>query len=100
MTATARPRAIAVPSADAPVDVMIVLQGLNLVQAAADLLFSRVFKAFPGIQFSLTEGGIGWVPYFQERAADVDTALRSSGRPIVVRTGPVSVADVQQVATA
>ncbi|MCZ7525505.1 MAG: amidohydrolase [Acidimicrobiia bacterium] len=61
---------LAITSPDAPVDVMIVLQGMNIVQCAADLLFSRIWKAFPGLQFSLTEGGIGWVPYFYERADD------------------------------
>ena len=35
-----------------------------------------------------------------ERMTAIDTALRSSGRPVVERSGPVSVADVQKVATA
>ncbi len=61
---------LAITSYDAPVDVMIALQGMNIVQAAADLLFSRLMFDFPGLQISLTEGGIGWVPYFLERADD------------------------------
>jgi predicted TIM-barrel fold metal-dependent hydrolase len=59
---------IAVPAADGPPDVMITLQPINIVQAAADLLWSRVLRKFPGVTFALSEGGIGWIPYFLERA--------------------------------
>ena len=52
---------------DAPIDVMIVLQPMNIVQAAADLIHSPVFKKFPDVTVALSEGGIGWVPYFLER---------------------------------
>ncbi|MGH9015914.1 MAG: amidohydrolase family protein [Acidimicrobiia bacterium] len=54
-------------AADAPIDVMIVLQPMNIVQAAADLIHSPVFKKFPDVTVALSEGGIGWVPYFLER---------------------------------
>jgi hypothetical protein len=47
---------------------MITLQPVNLVQAASDLLWSRIFHKFPGVKFALSEGGIGWIPYFLERA--------------------------------
>jgi predicted TIM-barrel fold metal-dependent hydrolase len=46
---------------------MITLQPMNICQAAADLLWSRVFKKFPDIKFALSEGGIGWIPYFIDR---------------------------------
>jgi predicted TIM-barrel fold metal-dependent hydrolase len=46
---------------------MITLQPMNIVQAAADLVFSRVFKEFPDVTVALSEGGIGWIPYFLER---------------------------------
>jgi predicted TIM-barrel fold metal-dependent hydrolase len=52
---------------DAPVDVMITLQPMNICQAAADLLWSRVIKEFPSIKFALSEGGTGWIPYFLDR---------------------------------
>jgi predicted TIM-barrel fold metal-dependent hydrolase len=55
-------------AADAPINVMITLQPVNLVQAASDLLWSRVFREFPDVRFALSEGGIGWIPYFLERA--------------------------------
>ena len=38
---------LAVTAPDAPVDVMITLQPMNICSAAADLLWSRVIKAFP-----------------------------------------------------
>jgi predicted TIM-barrel fold metal-dependent hydrolase len=56
-----------VTSPDAPVDVMITLQPMNICQAAADLLWSRVIKKFPDIRFALSEGGTGWIPYFLDR---------------------------------
>jgi predicted TIM-barrel fold metal-dependent hydrolase len=58
---------LAVTAPNAPVDVMITLQPMNICQAAADIVWSRVIKQFPGIRFALTEGGTGWIPYFLER---------------------------------
>lgn len=58
---------LAVTAPNAPVDVMITLQPMNICQAAADLLWSRVLKQFPDIRFALSEGGTGWIPYFMER---------------------------------
>jgi predicted TIM-barrel fold metal-dependent hydrolase len=36
-----------------------------------DWLFGPVFKRFSGIKIALSEGGIGWMPYFLERAEQV-----------------------------
>jgi predicted TIM-barrel fold metal-dependent hydrolase len=58
---------LTVTAPDAPVDVMITLQPMNICQAAADLLWSRVIKQFPTIRFALSEGGTGWIPYFLDR---------------------------------
>ncbi|MFD0853908.1 amidohydrolase family protein, partial [Actinomadura adrarensis] len=58
---------LAIPAVDSPPDVMITLQPMNIVQAAADLLWSRVIKEFPDIKIALSEGGTGWIPYFMER---------------------------------
>ena len=52
---------------DAPIDILITLQPMNIVQAAADLLWSPVLRKFPDLTFALSEGGIGWIPYFLER---------------------------------
>jgi predicted TIM-barrel fold metal-dependent hydrolase len=58
---------LAVTADDAPVDVMITLQPMNICAAAADLLWSRVIKSYPDIRFALSEGGTGWIPYFLDR---------------------------------
>jgi predicted TIM-barrel fold metal-dependent hydrolase len=52
---------------DAPVDVMITLQPMNMCLAATDLLWSRVCKEYPDVRIALSEGGIGWIPYFLDR---------------------------------
>ncbi len=52
----------------APMDVMIQLTPLNTMHAATDLLWSKVLRQFPDLQFALSEGGTGWVPYWLERA--------------------------------
>jgi predicted TIM-barrel fold metal-dependent hydrolase len=52
---------------DAPIDVMILLQPMNIVQCAADLVHSPIFRKFPDVTVALSEGGIGWMPYFLER---------------------------------
>ncbi|HEV7865397.1 MAG TPA: amidohydrolase family protein, partial [Acidimicrobiia bacterium] len=36
-----------------------------------DWLFSPVFVRYPGLKIALSEGGIGWMPYFLERAEQV-----------------------------
>ena len=40
---------LAVTAPDAPIDVMITLQPMNICMAAADLVWSRVFKEFPDL---------------------------------------------------
>jgi predicted TIM-barrel fold metal-dependent hydrolase len=58
---------LVVTAPDAPIDVLIGLQPVNIVQAAADLLWSPVLRKFPDLQVALSEGGIGWIPYFLDR---------------------------------
>jgi predicted TIM-barrel fold metal-dependent hydrolase len=58
---------LAVTAPDAPIDVMITLQPMNICAAAADLVWSRVFKEFPDLRVALSEGGTGWIPYFLDR---------------------------------
>jgi predicted TIM-barrel fold metal-dependent hydrolase len=53
---------------DAPPEVMIALTPINSLQAITDILYSGVFKRFPGLQVAMSEGGIGWIPYALERA--------------------------------
>jgi predicted TIM-barrel fold metal-dependent hydrolase len=59
---------LVVTAPDAPVDVMITLQPMNICTAAADLLWSRIIKEFPSLKIALSEGGTGWIPYFLDRA--------------------------------
>jgi predicted TIM-barrel fold metal-dependent hydrolase len=58
---------LVITSVEAPINVMISLQPMNIVQAAADIVWSRVMTEFPDLRIALSEGGIGWVPYFLER---------------------------------
>ncbi|BBZ25690.1 amidohydrolase family protein [Mycolicibacter hiberniae] len=58
---------LAITAPDAPMDVMITLQPMNIVQAAADLLWSKPVKAYPDLKIALSEGGTGWIPYFLDR---------------------------------
>jgi len=58
---------ITMTAENAPIDVMITLQPMNICSAAADLLWSRVIKEFPDLRFALSEGGTGWIPYFTDR---------------------------------
>jgi predicted TIM-barrel fold metal-dependent hydrolase len=58
---------LAVTAPDAPIDVLITLQPMNICMAAADLFWSRVVKDFPDVKIALSEGGTGWIPYFLDR---------------------------------
>ena len=54
-------------SPDAPFSVAIALYGTNSQFTTVELLFSPVFRKFPGLKVALSEGGIGWMPYILER---------------------------------
>ena len=58
---------LVVTAPDAPFDCLLTLTPMNIVQAAADLVWSPVLRKFPLLKIALSEGGIGWVPYFLER---------------------------------
>jgi predicted TIM-barrel fold metal-dependent hydrolase len=55
-------------SPDAPVDVMITSTPMSIANFASDLLWSRLLREYPTLKIALSEGGIGWIPYFLERA--------------------------------
>ena len=59
--------ALVITSDDAPMDCLITLTPMNIVQAGADLVWSQTLRKFPDLKVALSEGGIGWVPYFLER---------------------------------
>jgi predicted TIM-barrel fold metal-dependent hydrolase len=52
---------------DAPFPVELTRAGIRLFSCAADLIWSPMFRKFPGLTVALSEGGIGWIPYFLER---------------------------------
>jgi hypothetical protein len=40
---------------------------ITLADCAADLLFSHVLRKFPDLRIALSEGYMGWMPFFKER---------------------------------
>jgi predicted TIM-barrel fold metal-dependent hydrolase len=58
-------------SVDAPPSVAMTLSPVSSILTLADLLWSDAFIRFPELRFSLTEGDIGWIPYFLWRAEHV-----------------------------
>ncbi len=53
---------------DAPIDNLMVLATQISVIAAQDLLFGPAMRAFPTLKFAFSEGGVGWIPFFLDRA--------------------------------
>jgi predicted TIM-barrel fold metal-dependent hydrolase len=58
-------------SADAPTSVILTLSPVSSILTLVDLMWCDAFSRFPGLRFSLTEGDIGWIPYFLWRAEHV-----------------------------
>ena len=55
-------------SMETPVDAWIVTMPMSISNSAADWLFGSFWKRYPDLRMALSEGGIGWIPYFLERA--------------------------------
>jgi predicted TIM-barrel fold metal-dependent hydrolase len=55
-------------SSDAPASVMMNLSPLASVLSMVELIWADLWTRFPTLRFSLTEGDIGWIPYFLWRA--------------------------------
>ena len=51
-----------------PFDVLIHTMPFNTGVFCSELLWSPVLRKFPTVKFALAEGGIGWIPYWLERA--------------------------------
>jgi len=55
-------------SADAPAPVPMSLSSVMAIYTLGDLLWAPFWHRFPELRFALTEGDIGWIPYFLWRA--------------------------------
>lgn len=56
------------PSMDSPIDAWITSMPIAIANSAADWLHLKALQKYPNLTISLSEGGIGWIPYFLERA--------------------------------
>ena len=55
------------PTLDAPMDAVITLMPIAVAHCAADLIWSPILRKYKNLKIALSEGGIGWVPFFLER---------------------------------
>jgi hypothetical protein len=53
---------------DAPPPVPMNLSSVMAIYTLGDLLWAEFWHRFPDLRFALTEGDIGWIPYFLQRA--------------------------------
>jgi predicted TIM-barrel fold metal-dependent hydrolase len=65
---SSRPMAV---STDAPPSVIFTMAGATSAMTFGELLWAKFFERFPTLRFSITEGDIGWMPYFVWRAEHV-----------------------------
>ena len=52
---------------EAPIDHLIVLTSQITMLIAQDLLFGPTLRKFPDLKVALSEGGIGWIPFYLDR---------------------------------
>jgi predicted TIM-barrel fold metal-dependent hydrolase len=55
-------------SAESPIEAWITTMPMSISVGAADWLHLEALQRYPDMKIALSEGGIGWVPYFLERA--------------------------------
>jgi len=56
------------PSDETPHDAWIINMPMTIAFAAGDWTVAEFWDRYPKLRMALSEGGIGWVPYFLERA--------------------------------
>jgi predicted TIM-barrel fold metal-dependent hydrolase len=52
---------------EAPIDHQVVLPTQVAMLTAQDLIFGPTLRKFPELRVALSEGGIGWIPFYLER---------------------------------
>jgi predicted TIM-barrel fold metal-dependent hydrolase len=55
-------------SMDSPIEAWITTMPMSISVGAADWLNLAALHSYPSLRIALSEGGIGWIPYFMERA--------------------------------
>jgi len=68
-------------SVDAPPSVAITSSSIMSEYTMLELIWSRFWADFPDLRFSLTEGDIGWIPYFLWRAEHVNNRHSGWAKP-------------------
>jgi predicted TIM-barrel fold metal-dependent hydrolase len=58
-------------SPDAPASVPMTLSAATCVNSLIELVWADFWYRFPNLKVSLTEGDIGWIPYFLQRAEKI-----------------------------
>ena len=62
----------AMSSTDAPAGVAMSVSSAATIYTLIDLVWATFWERFPDLKFSLTEGDIGWIPYFLWRSEHVN----------------------------
>ena len=55
-------------SMETPIEAWITTMPISISVGAADWLYLSALRRYPNLKICLSEGGIGWIPYFMERA--------------------------------
>ena len=55
-------------SMETPIEAWISTMPMSIVVGAADWLHLEALERYPSMKIALSEGGIGWIPYFLERS--------------------------------
>ncbi len=58
-------------SLDAPPSVMMTGSSISSMYTLVELIWAEFWQDFPDLKFSLTEGDVGWIPYFLWRSEHV-----------------------------
>jgi len=65
------------PSMESPIEVWTMCFPMAIALSAADWLHLPALHRYPNLTIALSEGGIGWIPYFLERATYVNEQHRA-----------------------